>query len=189
MNKPMMIAEDNDIVNYYIDTDSMHIQINQVAVLGQLFEEEVGYPLLGNDFGQFKCDFALEDEQGRPCRHVQSTSTRILGKKCYLDLLEGINPDGATVTGYHARMKGCSKAAMLEMANQLSAEANQSEEPMKDKVARVYDVLLQGEKLVFNLLAKGEGAKLGFVANKDFTTHTRDTFNRTYYFPGDVIHC
>lgn len=181
MNVPMMIADDHDICNYYMDTDSMHICLKDVPRLAELFEHETGYPLIGDDFCQFKCDFELRDSQGKPCSNVQAKGTWILGKKCYLDLLEGTDANGARVEGFHPRIKGCSKAALYHRAAEMNPHLN-----LRDQVTAVYEAMLNGETISMDLLSKGEGAKLGFVSNKNFTTSTRESFNRRYSFPGPV---
>jgi hypothetical protein len=181
MNVPMMLAEEHGINNYYMDTDSMHIELDKVPQLAQLFEAEVGYPLLGDGFGQFKCDFALKDAQGRPCKNVRANGSLIVGKKCYLDMLEGTDPDGNPATGFHARIKGCSAAALYEKGIELLPESSR-----RAQMYAIYDSLINGNEVEFNLLAKGEGAKLGFISNKNFTTVTRDKFTRKYSFPGDI---
>lgn len=181
MNIPLMLAEDNGLSNYYMDTDSMHVTKRELPRLEQLFRDKVGYELLGDEYCQFKCDFELKDEQGRNCTDVEAVETFILGKKCYLDMLEGRNPDGELTQGFHARIKGCSKAALNAKAIEMLPNA-----PLRNQVREVYQALMDNQVVEFNLLAKGDGAKLGFQANKDFTTSTRETFTRRYSFPGPV---
>jgi hypothetical protein len=179
MNVPMMIAEANGIDNYYMDTDSMHIVLKEVPRLAELFEQETGYPLIGDEYGQFKCDFALSDSLGRPCNNVKAAGTWILGKKCYLDMLEGISRDGDPVKGFHARIKGCSRAALFAKGDELFPEMSR-----RDQMNCIYEAMANGDTMKFDLMAKGEGAKLGFVSNKNFTTSTRESFTRRYTFKG-----
>lgn len=176
MNVPMVIAERNNIANYYMDTDSMHIALSDLPRLAELFEQSMGYSLIGDGFGQFKCDFTLPGAS-----QVKAVGTWILGKKCYLDLLEGTDKDGNKVEGFHPRMKGCSQAALYAKGAELFPELSR-----RMQVAGVYDLLMNNHSIEFDLLARGEGAQLGFVSNKNFTTSTRQQFNRTYSFNGPI---
>jgi hypothetical protein len=181
MNIPLMLAEDNGLSNYYIDTDSMHVTKAELPRLEELFKNRMGFELLGDDFGQFKCDFEMKDARGRPCHDVESVEFMGCGKKCYLDMLRGLDPDGEEALGFHARIKGCSVAALNAKAAKVLPDR-----PLRDQVRQVYRELLDGNMVRFNLLSRGPGAKLGFKANKDFTTTSRDRFKRRYTFPGPV---
>lgn len=92
MYEVMQTAQDNDIKIYYQDTDSMHIEHQDVERLQKLYDKKFGRSLIGKSMGQFHSDFAHKqagqidrEHQG----HYEPVSNKcvILGKKCYLDVV------------------------------------------------------------------------------------------------------
>ena len=57
MNEVMCLAEDNKLNIMYQDTDSMHINLDDIPRLGQLFKEKYERNLIGSEQGQFHSDF------------------------------------------------------------------------------------------------------------------------------------
>ena len=107
MNKVMTLADDNDINIYYIYTDSIHIDEEGVEPLAKLYEEKYGQKLIGKKLGQFHCDFDFEG-----MTKIKSIGLITLGKKSYIDKLEGVDKNGNTQHTYHIRLKGISPAAI-----------------------------------------------------------------------------
>ena len=109
----MYLAEDNNMKMYITDTDSIHMNLEDVEPLGDLFKEK--YPdrsLIGCNMGQFHTDFELKN-----CINVYSSNLIALGKKCYIDELIGVDKDtGVVKTGYHFRMKGVKDGAIKHKA-------------------------------------------------------------------------
>ena len=102
MNEVMTLAEDNKMFIYYQDTDSMHIKDKDIEKLAKNFEQTYNRKSIGKATGQFHSDFSLNN-----CKDVKAIKSIFLGKKCYIDELEGIFPDMCTyVVGYYIRMKG-----------------------------------------------------------------------------------
>ena len=60
LNEVMTIADDNNLNIWYQDTDSMHIDYEQVETLAKLFKEKYSRELIGKDMGQFHIDFDMD---------------------------------------------------------------------------------------------------------------------------------
>jgi hypothetical protein len=99
MNEVMCLAEDIGCNIWYQDTDSMHIDTNDIPKLAKAFKEKYSRDLIGNNLGQFNSDFSLVGSRGE----VFATESYFLGKKSYLDVLSCEDNDAK---GYHIRMKG-----------------------------------------------------------------------------------
>ena len=59
MNEVMVLADDNKLNIWYQDTDSMHINYEEVETLAKLFKEKYNRELIGNGMGQFHIDFDM----------------------------------------------------------------------------------------------------------------------------------
>jgi hypothetical protein len=104
MNRVMCLAERNGIQIFYQDTDSMHILDGMVPTLEKLYMASFGKKLIGEDLGQFHCDFSFDGAVGKP----HSVLFIGVGKKSYLDVLE----DDAGNRDYHIRLKGIPNACI-----------------------------------------------------------------------------
>lgn len=108
MNEVMGLASDNDILVYYQDTDSMHIKDDDIKRLEALYRTEYGKELHGKGLCQFGSDFEIDG-----CKNVRSVLSCFLGKKSYLDILEGIDTQtGELKTGRHIRLKGITEGGI-----------------------------------------------------------------------------
>ena len=120
--------------------------------------------------GQFHSDFKLED-----CKDIKSTYFIGLGKKSYLDVLEGINKiTGEVNIDYHIRMKGIPN-------NTINYYCEQN----KITVVELYEQLHDGKKIKFDLLCGGKDnvfSKPIFKNNKDMTISNLDKFEREVSF-------
>jgi len=138
MNEVMCLAEDLNIQINYQDTDSMHIIDEQIKTLQEAYNKKYGKELIGSDMGQFHSDFDLKGAD-----NIVSKKSIYLGKKSYIDVLEGTDKDGNKVNGYHTRMKGISEKSIDHYAKINNME--------------VYDVfykLFLGDEIIFDLLCK-----------------------------------
>jgi hypothetical protein len=138
MNEVITTAEDNNLNVYYQDTDSLHIDFEQVATLEQKYLEKYNKVLKGEDLGNFHIDFDLKGADGE----IYATDSLFLGKKCYIDRLESVNKDGSVVSGYHIRMKGIS----TESINHYCSENHIN--PLE-----LYKQLYDGDEITFDLTA------------------------------------
>ena len=102
MNKVFSCADDCDIKIYYLDTDSIHLNYDDVDQVVQRNKEKHGSELVGEDLGNFHIDFSM-DKANSETYAIESLS---LGKKTYIDILEPIDKYGMTAHSEHVRMKG-----------------------------------------------------------------------------------
>lgn len=142
MNEVMGTANDENINIYYQDTDSMHMDDDQIQNLANKYNEIYKKELIGKQFGQFHSDFSHKNKK---CTKVVSTKSIFLGKKAYIDYLEGTTPDGKKEYCIHARMKGINEISLYNKANELQGET------ISDKVFKVYEELSEGKQLEFIL--------------------------------------
>ena len=165
MNEVMCLAEDNGLEIYYQDTDSMHIKECDIKTLASKYEEKYHRELIGKGMGQFHSDFdsdvIVED--------IHATESIFLGKKCYIDKLEGKDENGNAVVDYHIRMKGVSN-------NAIKHKAKIEQRDFID----IYKSLLDCNKELFDLCCGGE--KINFEYNSNYTITTKKEFNRVLSF-------
>jgi hypothetical protein len=166
MNEVMCLAEDNNIDLYYQDTDSMHLRDEHIPILSKVFKETYGRELIGKGLGQFHSDFDLPG-----CSNIVATKSIFLGKKCYIDKLEGINKDGEKETGFHIRMKGIPEKCIHYVVEHT---------PKYKDVMDLYIDLYNGAEVAFDLT--NGGTKANFKFNKDYTIDTLSIFTRSIKF-------
>jgi hypothetical protein len=166
MNEVMCLADDNNINIYYQDTDSMHIDTDQVERLDKLFKEKYNRDLRGKGMGQFHSDFKSDILKG----DIHSVESIYLGKKCYICKLKG-DEDG--VYEYHIRMKGVSNISILYKAKKECKE-----------VFDIYASLYNGNAETFDLCC--DGYKINFDFNANYTISTRGQFLRTLKFKKEI---
>lgn len=166
MNQPMVLAEKLNIKIFYMDTDSMHIVKKDVGTLADAFREKYGKELLGDDLGQFNCDFDVKGAKDKPV----SVESYFLGKKVYCDQLRYHDKDGNEKLALHIRMKGVPTPCVKQHAK---GEGK--------SIMDLYDVLYEGAVVVFDLLNRSN-IKPYFLKHRDFRHSTRGTFKRSLTF-------
>jgi len=166
MNEVMCLAEDNNIDLYYQDTDSMHLRDEHIPILSKVFKEKYGRDLIGKGLGQFHSDFDLPG-----CSNIVAIKSIFLGKKCYIDKLEGTNKDGEKENGFHIRMKGIPEKCIHYVV---------SNTPKYKDVMDLYEDLYRGAEVSFDLT--NGGSKANFKFNKDYTINTLSMFTRSVKF-------
>lgn len=176
MNEVMNIAEDNNLKIYYQDTDSMHIKEDDIKTLEKEFKNKYNRELIGKEMGQFHSDFNLIDSNGKECKKVYATKSIFLGKKSYIDELEGEDEKGNKVKGYHIRMKGIPESCIHYTVKQYKL----------NNPFELYEKLLDGKEIIFDL-TEGDN-KANFKFNKDGTiiTISKGLFTRTLKFEGKI---
>lgn len=162
MNEVMCLAEDLGIFIYYQDTDSMHLLDSDIKLLTENFNKQYNRELIGKQMGQFHSDFKMEG-----CKNVVAVSSIFLGKKSYIDVLEGTNTFGNIQYGYHIRMKGVPSAAITYKAEELGIT------PFE-----LYNRMYNSEKVEFDI-TKGH---VKFIFKSNYTIATRRLFLRTVKF-------
>ena len=160
MNEVMCLAEDNNINIYYTDTDSMHMDFDEVDRLGDLFLQQYNRQLIGKRLGQFHTDFELVNSKGK----IWAEDSIFLGKKTYIDKLV----DEAGNSGYHIRMKGIPTKCIHHKAEWMFQN-----DPMK-----LYEYLYNGNDLSFDLTT---GGNCCFKTHKNHYISTID-MNRSVSF-------
>ena len=166
MNEVMCLAEDNGLEIYYQDTDSMHIKDCDIPVLSEKFKQKYNKDLIGKNMGQFHSDFDLPG-----CRDIVATNSIFLGKKSYIDKLQGVDKKtGETKIGYHIRMKGIPNSCLNYASDLLGYKS----------IYNFYEDLFVGKSLVVDLT--NEGNKANFKMNNDYSIETLDIFKRTLTF-------
>ncbi len=172
MNEVMCLAEDKGLKIFYQDTDSLHIDYDDVTILKKEFTKKYGRELDGKKLGQFHIDFDLYDEDGNECKNVYAEKSIFLGKKCYLDCLVG-EIDGRIVRGFHIRMKGVPSSTVKYTAEQMGIG-----------LYELYELLYNGNKIRFDLLEGG--GRCNFKFHNDGTISSMDSFHRDLCFVDDM---
>ena len=165
MNEVMCLAHDEGLEIYYQDTDSMHIKECDIDILAKKYQEIYNRQLIGKNMGQFHSDFDSDIIKKNIC----AVESIFLGKKCYIDKLEGLDIGGNLVNDYHIRMKGISNNSIKHKAK---IEARDFIE--------IYKSLFNENEETFDLCCGGE--KINFEYNSDYTISTKKEFNRTLCF-------
>jgi hypothetical protein len=111
MNEVICSAEDNDLKIYYQDTDSIHINDEDIVKLKDIYESKYNRQLIGKNMGQFHSDFNMK-VKGKDINNIVSTGLIMLGKKSYIDRLRGEDKEGNYYYDYHIRLKGINEDAI-----------------------------------------------------------------------------
>ena len=181
MNRVMCLAEDNNINIYYQDTDSMHIQDDKIMLLEKLFKEKYGRNLIGKELGEFHCDFDLKGSVTEPYNKLGY----FLGKKTYLDCLEGLDKNNDIINGNHTRAKGLTHGSIIhEVRKQLAKSGNYepSNEEIQEGEIEVYKRLFNGEGIIFDLTEDGNKTIMKRNPNLTLETHGPGDFTRKLCF-------
>jgi len=179
MNEVMCLAEDNNIFIYYQDTDSCHLNYEDVAKLEKLFKDKYDRELSGKDMGQLHIDFEMDDVPEENEDTIYSRNAYFLGKKMYIDELVGKDKDGKEVVDYHIRMKGVPSSCIL-------FECKRNNISPLD----IYEKLYNGEEIAFDLTQDGKKACFDFRKSKEgMSVYTKSEFERKIkcvYEEGDI---
>lgn len=154
MNEVMNTAEDYGFKIFYQDTDSMHINEDDINKLALTYAMKYGRELIGKGMGQFHSDFESDILKG----DIYACESVFLGKKCYIDkLTDGETKDdqGNLIYDYHIRMKGMNKRGILHRA-----EADYGGDVME-----VYKKLYAGEEIEFDLCGGGQMPTFDYQSN------------------------
>ena len=175
MNETMCLAEDLGISIYYQDTDSMHLPEDAVPKLEAAFKEKYGRELRGKDLGQFHPDFEFDGHE-----NVRSVELIAVGKKTYLDILEGENKEGVTEQALHVRCKGVPTQVVKWTAERSFPDLNEI-----GGVRELYLKMLSGDAVDFDLTQ--QGTRTCFDSARDFTVKSRDKFDRKLTFKNEDV--
>jgi hypothetical protein len=164
MNEVIVTAEEENCTIHYQDTDSMHINVNDLKKLEKKYTEKYDRVLVGEYLGQFHCDFEGKRERLPPT----SVESAYVGKKIYIDKLKYVSEsDPLNVEyDYHLRMKGVPTDAVIDRAEKFGNDTS---------VMDVYKKLLNWEEIEFDLTS---GGKPRFEGNKSMVTTNKTKFLR-----------
>ena len=169
MNRVMCLADDNNIKAFYVDTDSIHMYEDDVQPLAELLQKKYNKQLIGKGLGQFHNDFEFEG-----MKDIRSIGLITLGKKSYIDKLEGTDKNGNKQHTYHIRLKGISPAAIenhIRIERKINANYDEWD---------LYKRLYGGEAITFDMNVNN---KVRFQKNKgqEFSTYDKK-FERKVQF-------
>jgi len=133
MNEVLDICNDNNIIVRYGDTDSLHINYEDITRISDLFVKKYNRALLGDYLGEFNNDF---DDDG------YSVKSMFLGTKSYLHKLE--LPDGSI--DYKIRLKGVTKSGIDDAIERY------------DNIENIFDMLSDSKKVPFYLNPAGSSS-------------------------------
>lgn len=118
MNEVFDVANENNIPIYYQDTDSIHLNIEDVEKIEQEYYKRHERVLTGGDMGQFHVDFDFKGSVGE----IYAEKSIFLGKKSYIDCMVSTNEKGEIIRENHVRLKGITKAGINHAAKKFITE-------------------------------------------------------------------
>ena len=171
MNEVMCLAEDFKLSIYYQDTDSMHINYEDVEILSKEFKNKYNRDLIGEDMSQFHVDFDMDGASGE----IYAKECYFIAKKVYIDILESVDEDGKIINANHIRLKSVPTSCI---------EYTSKEQELKP--IDLYKDLFNGKKINFDLTEGGNNC--GFKYEKDLTvrSYEESEFTRCIGFSEDV---
>ena len=140
---------------YYQDTDSMHIEADDLPKLEEAFEKKYGRPLRGKIMGCFHSDFPTINDHDEIPKSIESY---FIAKKVYIDNLQ----DSTGETDYMIRGKGLTQNSIIHAGD------------MKGGLMNLYNSLFEGNDETFDLTF----GQPSFDMKNDFTVATRQKFIR-----------
>jgi hypothetical protein len=163
MNEVFDIANDKGFNIYYTDTDSLHLDLENVKPLEEEYKNIYGKELNGKNLEQFHTDFNLEGATSE----IYATKSIFLGKKSYMDYLESKDENGNIINGYHIRLKGITESGL----NAKASEYNNSFTGLYEDLAKGSEVkilLNPKDKVLFEYKNGNVSTKGDFFRNVKF---------------------
>ena len=102
MNNVFSCSNDCGVNVYYQDTDSIHLNYDDVDKVVNIYKEEYGLELVGESLVNFHVDFDLDDATSE----IYAVESLFLGRNTYIDIWEPTDKDGKTINSEHIRMNG-----------------------------------------------------------------------------------
>jgi len=141
----------------------------QVKILAEKFKIDYGRDLIGEDMGQFHIDFKMKGVEDEDT--IRSKTFIGVGKKCYIDVLEGLNDKGKIVKGFHIRLKGIPEDTIAYFC-----------EDNKQTPLELFKDLHNGIEKHFDLLCGGEVNKFEY---DEMTYAMKEEFSRNVSFKNE----
>lgn len=171
MNEVFDVANTYGYPIYYTDTDSMHLNFDDVPKLEEKYRSTYNRELNGKNLGQFHTDFELPGADSDS--EIYATKSIFLAKKSYLDILESKDKDNKIINGYHVRLKGITEEGIADSAKKyknsyegLFTDLANGEE--KEMILNPFNVEDNRQKVLFEFMKNG--------------VRTRKTFTRKVRF-------
>ena len=156
MNEVMCLAFDLGCHIYYQDTDSMHIEVDDLPKLIDAFKNKYGRDLIGSNLGQFHSDFPTINNHDEMPKAIESF---FLMKKMYIDKLQ----DSTGEIDYMVRGKGLTQNSIKYATKKFN-----------NNPLALYKSMYEGKSQTFDL-TKGQPC---FEMNKNMTVSTKTKFER-----------
>ena len=172
MNEVMTLAEDEGLNIWYQDTDSMHINYEEVELLALAFKNKYNRDLIGEDMSQFHIDFDLDGA----CGEIYSTESYFLAKKVYIDKLESVDKNNDVITGDHIRLKSVPTSCI-----------NHTSKNMEMSPMDIYKHLYGDGKCVqFDLTENAKNCWFKYEKDMSVRSYEENEFTRTITFPTNI---
>ena len=140
MNKVFSCADDLNIKENYQDTDSTHLNYDDVDKIADRYKDKNCLELVGEDLGNFHAGFGPHGATSE----IYAIESLSLNKKTHIDILESADKDGETINSEHIRMKGIPTTCIQYYAEQ-----------HKRSVLDMYKKLYNHEIIKFDLTNDG----------------------------------
>ena len=161
MNIVFSCADDFDIKIYYQDTDSIHLNYDDVDKIVERYKGKCDLNLVGEDLGNFHVDFDMYGATSE----IYAVESLFLGTKTYIDISESTDKHGKTINSEHIIMKGIPTSCIQYYADQHNIS-----------VLGVYKKLYNNGIIKFDLT--NDGNKFVCRNNKDYTMSNVSDFTR-----------
>ena len=161
MNKVFSCADDCGIKMYYQDTDSIHLNYEDVGKIENGYKETCGSELVGEELGHFHIDFSMDNANAE----IYAIGSLFLGKRTYIDILQPTDKDSKTINSEHIRMQGIPTPCIKYYAQQKGITA-----------LEVYKKLFNNKTIKFDLT--NDGNKFAGRHNKGYTISNVSDFTR-----------
>ena len=167
----MTLAEDLKLSIYYQDTDSIHINYEEVDILSKQFKIKYNRDLVGDDMGSFHVDFDMDGS----CGAIHAKECYFLAKKVYLDILESVDKDGNVINSNHIRMKSIPTSCIKYTSKELNLQ------PLD-----LYKQLYDNKKIDFDLTENGNKCGFKFETDMSVRSYKDGEFHRCIGFSTDI---
>ncbi len=157
MNKLIYILDELKVPVFYIDTDSLHLDIEKIDKICSNYKELYNKELIGKQLGQFSNDFDFKVDSGTDPVAIECY---YVGKKFYIEDVECI-VEKEIIYNKHIRAKGISVSAI--------------DKPI---AMNTYNKLYKGKSVAFDIAKNA--VKMDFRNNGDI--YKRRKFIRTVQF-------
>ena len=86
--------------------NQFHTDFNSDIITGNQYKNKVTKEVITQNMSMADRKEFLKDKNWKAISDIHAVESIFLGKKCYIDVLKGLNSMGEVVFDYHMRMKG-----------------------------------------------------------------------------------